>query len=130
MEGRDPRRLTNSLQLMAAFVDVPMGGDSSHRVRLVNETTTIGRDISNEIALRLDEQVSRFHAVLVRYPAGHCVRDVGSSNGTFVNGKRIAGDHHLHNGDMIRLGTTTLAFYDDSGEDLSKTVVTERGHAR
>ncbi len=89
---------------------------------LLGEITTVGRDITNVISLRTDQSVSRFHAAIVEYPAGYCVRDVGSSNGTFVNDNRVDGDHHLRSGDEIRLGEVVLVFRDDEPEDLEQTI--------
>ena len=51
-----------------------------------------------------DLDVSSRHAALVRKPEGFVLQDLGSRNGTFVNGTRIAGDTLLHNGDVIGFG--------------------------
>ena len=48
--------------------------------------------------------MSRLHAVLDRFPAGWCVTDLGSSNGTFVNGERISRAQRLRHGDEVRVG--------------------------
>lgn len=76
---------------------------------------TIGRDPGNDIRLGTDARVSRLHAVLERFGAGWCVRDMGSTNGTVVNGHRIAGDRPLYGGDEIIVGTTRIVVRDDSG---------------
>ena len=52
--------------------------------------------------LDADPTVSRLHAVLERFPAGWCVTDLGSSNGTFLNGERIWAPQRLRHGDEIR----------------------------
>lgn len=54
--------------------------------------------------------MSQLHAVVERYPSGWCVRDVGSRNGTYLNGDRIVGDHVLRPGDEIRAGETRIVF--------------------
>lgn len=51
-----------------------------------------------------DLDVSSRHAAIVRKPEGFVLQDLGSRNGTFVNGKRITGDTHLHAGDVIGFG--------------------------
>jgi predicted component of type VI protein secretion system len=53
---------------------------------------TLGTDPANDLALPADPTLSRLHAVLERYEAGWCVRDLDSRNGTFVNGRRIWGE--------------------------------------
>jgi pSer/pThr/pTyr-binding forkhead associated (FHA) protein len=50
--------------------------------------------------------------MLERFAAGWCVTDLGSSNGTWVNGERIWASRRLRNGDEIRLGQTRLIFRD------------------
>jgi pSer/pThr/pTyr-binding forkhead associated (FHA) protein len=69
----------------------------------------IGRHSSCQLAIRR-EDVSRRHAE-VRYEGGSfVVRDVGSTNGTFVNGQRLNGPHALRPGDRIDLGSNTVTF--------------------
>ena len=68
----------------------------------------IGRGLSAD--LRLDEaSVSRRHAILVARPAGTRVLDDRSSNGTFVNGRRVT-QADLHNGDVLLLGRVVLRY--------------------
>jgi DNA-binding CsgD family transcriptional regulator len=56
------------------------------------------------------EGVSRVHAAFERFGDTWCVRDLGSRNGTFVNGGRIIGERALHSGDEILLGRLRLLF--------------------
>ncbi len=79
-------------------------------VVLEADQITVGKAISNDIAIRSDPTVSRLHAVLERFPAGWCIRDLDSHNGTFVNGRRVLGEQRLESGDEIRVGHTTLMF--------------------
>jgi DNA-binding NarL/FixJ family response regulator len=71
---------------------------------------TIGRATTNEVDLSTDSKASRLHAALERLPAGWCIRDLSSRNGTFVNGARVDRDRPLHPGDEIRVGSTRLVF--------------------
>jgi DNA-binding NarL/FixJ family response regulator len=50
------------------------------------------------------------HAAFERFGDAWCVRDLGSRNGTFVNGARIVGEHALHSGDEIVLGRLRMLF--------------------
>ena len=71
---------------------------------------TIGRAATNEVDLSADTKASRLHAALERLPAGWCIRDLSSRNGTFVNGVRVDRDRPLHPGDEIQVGNTRLVF--------------------
>jgi FHA domain/Protein of unknown function (DUF3662) len=74
----------------------------------VDKTSRIGRGDEAEIVL-LDPSVSRAHAILEVTGGGAIVRDLGSTNGTFVNGRRIA-QSALRDGDELRFGNTRLRF--------------------
>jgi DNA-binding CsgD family transcriptional regulator len=74
---------------------------------------TLGTDPANDLALPADPTLSRLHAVLERYEAGWCVRDLGSRNGTFVNGQRIWSERPLRPGDELRVGATRLVYRGD-----------------
>jgi pSer/pThr/pTyr-binding forkhead associated (FHA) protein len=89
-----------------------MYGVQSWRFELRSERTTVGKAAENDIALPDDATASGLHAILERFPAGWCVTDLGSSNGTWVNGERIWASHRLRNGDEMRLGQTRLIFRD------------------
>jgi len=71
---------------------------------------TLGTDPANDLALPADPTLSRLHAVLERYEAGWCVRDLGSRNGTFVNGQRIWSERPLRPGDELRVGASRLVY--------------------
>jgi pSer/pThr/pTyr-binding forkhead associated (FHA) protein len=76
---------------------------------LDSERLTVGTLETNELVV-LADGVSRVHAVLERFGDTWTVRDLGSRNGTFVNGARIIGEHALHPGDEILLGRLRLVF--------------------
>ena len=77
-------------------------------VRLERDATRIGRGLAAD--LRLDENsVSRRHAVLVDDAAGARVLDDRSSNGTFVNGRRVD-QAPLAHGDVLMLGRVALRY--------------------
>jgi DNA-binding CsgD family transcriptional regulator len=70
---------------------------------------TVGTLESNDVVVDADG-VSRVHAVFERFGDTWCVRDLGSRNGTFVNGERIIGERALHSSDEIVLGRLRLLF--------------------
>ena len=82
-------------------------------VVLETDRTTVGSAPSNAVVIASDGSVSRLHAVLERFEPGWCVRDLGSRNGTFVNGERLSGDRVLQPGDEIRVGRTRLVYRGD-----------------
>ena len=72
---------------------------------------TIGRSEQTDVAFVWDAEVSRLHAQLECAAGEWLVVDDGlSSNGTFVNGTRIAGRRRLTDGDLIRVGSTVILF--------------------
>ena len=71
---------------------------------------TIGRDITNDIVIN-DPEVSRHHCRLTQTGNGFAIEDLGSTNGTFVNGQRLTGQRNLSPNDMLGMGeTVTLAY--------------------
>jgi pSer/pThr/pTyr-binding forkhead associated (FHA) protein len=76
---------------------------------LDSERVTVGTLESNDLVIDADG-VSRVHAVFERFGDTWCIRDLGSRNGTFVNGGRILGERALHPGDEILLGRLRLLF--------------------
>jgi pSer/pThr/pTyr-binding forkhead associated (FHA) protein len=84
------------------------GHDRTLHIPLGTEAMHIGRGISAE--LHLDENsVSRRHAIVVPRPTGARILDDRSSNGTFVNGRRVQ-QSELRNGDVIVLGRAVLRY--------------------
>jgi pSer/pThr/pTyr-binding forkhead associated (FHA) protein len=70
----------------------------------------VGRDPSGAVVLVHDAEVSRRHAVIERLPVGWSVRDLGSRNGTAVNGERILASRALHHRDEIRVCGSRIVF--------------------
>jgi hypothetical protein len=73
------------------------------------EEISIGRLVENDIVLE-DPDASRKHGRFVRHYSGHEVVDLGTSNGTFVNGERIEAERRLENRDEIAIGEVKLRF--------------------
>lgn len=83
--------------------------DDGTRHVLDTERITIGRQSGCSIVIR-DTNVSREHVQLRRRPHGWTVRDIGSTNGTKLNGVRVEGEQTLANGDIIMLGAIKVTF--------------------
>jgi pSer/pThr/pTyr-binding forkhead associated (FHA) protein len=71
---------------------------------------TIGRGAPNDVALEGDEYASARHARIEPRADGVWVQDLGSTNGTFVNGARIEQPRRLEPGDVVHVGGTDLRF--------------------
>jgi pSer/pThr/pTyr-binding forkhead associated (FHA) protein len=83
------------------FLEIrPLAG----RIMPIEPGSTIGRD-GCDINLA-DPEVSRRHAVVGEARSAPAIEDLGSKNGTFVNGERIEGLRRLEPGDEIRFGNT------------------------
>src|SRR4030067_2224989 len=85
----------------------------------------IGRRPGSEI-LRDNMAVSGNHASIFTIGGDSFVQDLNSTNGTFVNNKRIS-KHHLNDGDVITIGNHSLTYHNEkavkSGTDFAKTVI-------
>jgi len=77
---------------------------------LTGDRIVVGKGTDVQLDLTSDAAVSRLHAVVERVGSGWCIRDLGSRNGTFVNGERILGERALRTGDEIRVGQTRLLY--------------------
>jgi pSer/pThr/pTyr-binding forkhead associated (FHA) protein len=98
---------------MAAYLELwrPSGIEP---VMLDGDRVTVGAEDSNRVCLGDDGTVSRLHAVVENYGSGWALRDLGSRNGTYINGRRVLGEQALHPGDELRIGKTRLIFRDQS----------------
>jgi hypothetical protein len=74
----------------------------------VLRSTIVGRDPASGIRLDADEFASTRHARIDPRPDGAWVEDLGSTNGTFVNGETLKKGRRLRPGDVIRIGQTEL----------------------
>lgn len=68
----------------------------------------VGREAELTIALAAESTVSRRHAEIVRNGDSIILRDLGSRNGTFVNGAPLTGDHALRRGDRVQFGSVSF----------------------
>ncbi|MFL5955588.1 MAG: FHA domain-containing protein [Gaiellaceae bacterium] len=71
---------------------------------------TVGRGNNNDVPLPDDEYASGRHARFEPRRDGVWIEDIGSTNGTFVNGIRLTRERKLTPGDMVRIGETDLRF--------------------
>jgi FHA domain/zinc-ribbon domain len=96
----------------SALLIVMRGPNAGSRFRLEADLTTAGRHPDSDIFLD-DVTVSRRHAEFYRQGARFTVRDVGSLNGTYVNGERVE-EAELTGGDEVQIGKFRLLFLTSS----------------
>lgn len=96
---------------------------------LEGDQLTIGRDANNGVAIN-DAEVSRKHSRLTFQGGKYVLEDLGSTNGTFVNGQRLAGPMVLKAGDVVSLGEQIVLMYDAINMDPGQTIAVSRKSAR
>ena len=80
------------------------------RFELRDGETNLGRSSASDVILKSDDYASGRHAKLTRHGGLLYVEDLGSTNGTFVNGSKTVGATPVRNGDNVRVGSTTFRF--------------------
>jgi predicted component of type VI protein secretion system len=96
------------------------GPTAGQRFELARRSLIVGRDPVCDLAID-DVEVSRRHARLLAQGGGYTVEDLGSTNGTFVNGERISGIVALKPGDSLRLGDQVTMLYELEMADEAET---------
>jgi hypothetical protein len=82
---------------------------SGDRIELSDGRNLIGRLADCRIIIN-DGNTSRHHAEIHRSGSGFVINDLGSTNGTFLNGERLTGDRRVTDGDIITVGSVSLRF--------------------
>jgi len=100
------------------------GFNKGEEFSLVQDEITIGRSEENNITLNIAE-VSRNHAILTKGEEGYMIKDLGSTNGTFVDKKEIGGKYLLKPGDTVMLGDAIYMTY-QADADPEETLVAAR----
>jgi hypothetical protein len=95
---------------------------------LEGDQLTIGRDSVNEIVIN-DAEISRRHARLTFQGGKYVLEDLGSTNGTFVNGQRLAGPRVLKAGEVVSFGEQIVMVFEATNFDAGATVVSPRASA-
>jgi hypothetical protein len=89
---------------------------------LIKEATVLGRDVGNDVVLG-DSEISRQHSRMTRTPGGYVLEDLGSTNGTFVNGERLAAPRVLNPGDIVGLGENVSLLFDSTAPEAAATMM-------
>ena len=91
---------------MANYVLEIVEGPEAGRMIPLDGPIEIGRDESSSVALQQAELLSRRHVRITPVDGGAQVEDLGSRNGTFVNGEQVQSPHRLRKGDRVQFGET------------------------
>ena len=89
--------------------------------------TALGRTADNDVSFPDDSNVSRFHAEIEARGNEFCLIDLGSSNGTTVNGTKVTGETYLKTGDRILLGGSSEIVFDLASEVKEEDIEAENG---
>ena len=92
---------------------------------LEGDQLTIGRDSSSGVAIN-DAEISRKHARLTFQGGKYVIEDLGSTNGTFVNGQRLVSTVVLKSGDVVSFGEQIVLMYEALSSDPGETMISAR----
>ncbi len=95
---------------------------SSQELQLASDSLTIGRKSDNDLAIE-DPAVSAHHARITKIHAVYFIEDLKSTNGTFVNNKRID-RHQLRDTDVVTIGRHRIIFRDGSAGSIAPAAAT------
>jgi pSer/pThr/pTyr-binding forkhead associated (FHA) protein len=98
-----------------AHLELPPGSANVQSLDLKKSEVVIGRGKECDVVLN-DKKSSRKNAVIARTGNRYVIRDLGSSNGTFVNGEQVTGERELSADDVIRIGEIEFRFAASSPE--------------
>jgi pSer/pThr/pTyr-binding forkhead associated (FHA) protein len=104
---------TATMRVEGSMATLERFGPSGHDLVVLDESRgrlSIGKNETNDLPIADDPAVSRVHAVLEHIGPAWCLTDVGSTNGTYVNGVRLSRPRKLVAGDLVRVGETDLRF--------------------
>lgn len=88
----------------------------------------VGRDLNNDIVIN-DPEISRRHSRFYGQGNGYVLEDLGSTNGTFVNGQRLLGPHILRPGDTVTFGERLSLVFESAEVDQDATMVSPASRA-
>lgn len=91
----------------ARILVITSGSSAGQQIELPEEQLTIGRSSDSGLVIR-DDFTSTHHARLLHWPDGWVIQDLDSTNGTFLDGERVALPTPVPLGTTVKIGTTTF----------------------
>ncbi|MFN7172120.1 MAG: FHA domain-containing protein [Fimbriimonadaceae bacterium] len=114
LQGGEPEKLARTPAEPTPAAATPTGPAlttlAGQRFELVEGSNVISREPGNAISIASDPSISRKHAEIERIGDRYVLRDFGSTNGTYHNGKKIDAEVELQSGDQVQVGATVLRF--------------------
>ena len=102
-------------------VTLDIDGQGRMELRVGSQEVVIGRGKAADVAVQDDAEASSRHAVLYRAHGVLMLRDLGSANGTWLNGTRILKPEPVNDRDVVRVGRTEVRVYLDAGRKGGST---------
>ncbi len=115
-EERPPPQLFDMMErsqpwpeTIAVRLYLEQGPDAPRTIEVTDPITVLGRGEGVIDVSVSDESASRYHACISRHDGQFFINDMGSANGTFINGQLVA-EATLKNGDQVQIGTSVFRF--------------------
>lgn len=108
--GEQDRSMMPASVRKQAYLAVASGPKKFAEYAICQEVTTIGRGPGVDLVIE-EPSASRQHAAVVQTPAGYLLRDLDSTNGTYLYGVMQGVERELEDGDCFRIGATELVFH-------------------
>jgi hypothetical protein len=102
------------------------GPNPGKAFELTSDSVSIGREAANDIVIQ-DTEISRNHARIIRRGGGFMLEDLGSTNGTFINGQHVSSPRAVVPGDEIGLGENVVVVLEGEGTAATVAASTARG---
>jgi pSer/pThr/pTyr-binding forkhead associated (FHA) protein len=112
----DPSSAAAPGEAAAGYLIHARGDRKGQKFELTGQRTTIGRKPTNALVIE-DPVSSSYHCEIVRDLNGYTIRDLGSTNGTLVNGEMVT-EAQLSHGARIRIGNTRFVFQDPAMAEI------------
>ncbi len=88
---------------------------SNQKIPVITPKCRVGSDALNDIVIKGDQSISRFHFIISYADEKFSLQDSSSGGGTFLNGNRIAQPENIKDGDVLKIGFSLFWFAVENG---------------